>query len=140
MLYLFIYHLYKKKIVHLPPINYILQKLEFSAINFYFILLFGHFCTIKSQRTLSRSSGYIRSNDYVVNNRAGEVIAPRTPTTNSHEPSCEELRAMWIFSKRQSRASEMTNDFPTYRDPFAFNAWETYNPTTRSFGGYIIFN
>lgn len=42
------------------------------------------------------------------------------------EPSCEELRAMWRFSKRQSRAAEITNEIPTYRDPFAFNIWEEY--------------
>ncbi|XP_014293828.1 uncharacterized protein [Halyomorpha halys] len=45
---------------------------------------------------------------------------------NIKEPSCEELRAMWRFSKRQSRAAEITNEIPTYRDPFAFNVWEEY--------------
>jgi hypothetical protein len=42
------------------------------------------------------------------------------------EPSCDELRAMWRFSKRQSRATEITNEIPTYRDPFAYNMWEPY--------------
>lgn len=63
-------------------------------------------------------------------------MAPRgAPIINSHEPSCEELRAMWRFSKRQSRASEITNEIPTYRDPFSYNVWEPYYPTTRSMGG-----
>lgn len=65
-------------------------------------------------------------------------MAPRgAPIINSHEPSCEELRAMWRFSKRQSRASEVTNEIPTYRDPFSYNVWEPYYPTTRSMGGLV---
>jgi hypothetical protein len=62
-----------------------------------------------------------------------EVIVPKTLDPN--EPTCEELRQMWRFSKRQSRASEITNEIPTYRDPFAYNMWEPYYPTTRSIGG-----
>lgn len=45
---------------------------------------------------------------------------------NLAEPSCEELRAMWRYSKRQSKASEITNKLPIYRDPFSYNTWETY--------------
>lgn len=45
------------------------------------------------------------------------------------EPSCDELRAMWRFSKRQSRAAEITNEIPTYRaDPFAMNIWQPSKP------------
>lgn len=51
------------------------------------------------------------------------------------EPSCEELKAMWRFSKRQSRAAEITNEIPMYRDPFTENVWEPYYPTSRSIGG-----
>lgn len=39
------------------------------------------------------------------------------------------------FSKRQSRAAEITNEIPTYRDPFAYNVWEPYYSTTRNMGG-----
>ncbi|XP_047005230.1 uncharacterized protein LOC124625811 [Schistocerca americana] len=53
------------------------------------------------------------------------------------EPSCEELRAMWHFSKRQSRASEITNEVPTYRDPLAYNVWEPY-ARSRSIGGGVL--
>ena len=65
----------------------------------------------------------------------GEIM--KTSSLNLHEPSCEELRAMWQFSKRQSRASEITNEIPTYHDPFTFNVWDPpYFPTTtRSMGG-----
>ncbi|KAF2885604.1 hypothetical protein ILUMI_20546 [Ignelater luminosus] len=52
------------------------------------------------------------------------------------EPSCEELKAMWRFSKRQSRAAEVTNEIPTYRDPFSYNVWEPYYAArSRSMGG-----
>lgn len=52
------------------------------------------------------------------------------------EPTCEELKAMWRFSKRQSRAAEVTNEIPTYRDPFSYNMWEPYYPArSRSLGG-----
>lgn len=65
----------------------------------------------------------------------GEIM--KTSSLNLHEPSCEELRAMWQFSKRQSRASEITNEIPTYHDPFTYNVWDPpYFPTTtRSIGG-----
>lgn len=58
-------------------------------------------------------------------------FVPTTVTTRAwdgsvREPSCDELRAMWRFSKRQSRATEITNEVPTYRDPFAYNIWEPY--------------
>lgn len=52
------------------------------------------------------------------------------------EPSCEELKAMWRFSKRQSRAAEVTNEIPTYKDPFSYNVWEPYyGARSRSLGG-----
>ncbi|XP_033606379.1 uncharacterized protein LOC117282116 [Cryptotermes secundus] len=51
------------------------------------------------------------------------------------EPSCDELRAMWRFSKRQSRAAEITNEIPTYRDPFAYNMWEPYARPRSVVGG-----
>jgi hypothetical protein len=65
----------------------------------------------------------------------GEIM--KSSSLNLHEPSCEELRAMWQFSKRQSRASEITNEIPTYHDPFTYNVWDPpYFPTTtRSIGG-----
>ncbi|XP_055384439.1 bromodomain-containing protein DDB_G0270170 [Condylostylus longicornis] len=65
---------------------------------------------------------------------SGEVMNPRSLPLIG-EPTCEELRAMWRFSKRQSRASEITNEIPTYRDPFTYNVWLPYYPTTRSLAG-----
>jgi len=49
------------------------------------------------------------------------------------EPSCEDLRVMWRFSRRQNRLAEMTNELPTHRDPFAYNVWEVL-PRTRLLG------
>jgi hypothetical protein len=64
----------------------------------------------------------------------GEIM--KSTSLNLNEPSCEELRAMWQFSRRQSRASEITNEIPTYHDPFSMNVWDPYYPTaTRSLGG-----
>ncbi|KAH1023668.1 uncharacterized protein LOC109541154 [Dendroctonus ponderosae] len=51
------------------------------------------------------------------------------------EPTCEELKAMWRFSKRQSRAAELTNELPMYPDPFAENVWQNYYATSRSIAG-----
>lgn len=37
------------------------------------------------------------------------------------EPSCDELRAMWRYTKRQSRAAKTTNGYSMY--PFNPNIW-----------------
>lgn len=58
---------------------------------------------------------------------SGEIM--KSTSLNLNEPSCEELRAMWQFSRRQSRASEITNEIPTYHDPFSMNVWDPYYPT-----------
>ncbi|XP_030379813.1 uncharacterized protein LOC115628022 [Scaptodrosophila lebanonensis] len=64
----------------------------------------------------------------------GEVFVPKTFPLSSQEPTCEQLRAMWIFSKRQSRAAEITNEIPTYRDPFTYNVWEPLYSNSRTMG------
>lgn len=65
---------------------------------------------------------------------SGEIL--KTTSLSLNEPTCEELRAMWQFSRRQSRASEITNEIPTYHDPFSMNVWDPYYPSaTRSLGG-----
>ncbi|XP_068152050.1 uncharacterized protein [Drosophila tropicalis] len=66
----------------------------------------------------------------------GEVFVPKTFPLGSQEPTCEELRAMWIFSKRQSRAAEITNEIPTYRDPFTYNVWEPLYSNSRMLGSF----
>ena len=66
--------------------------------------------------------------------QSGELM--KGSALNLDEPTCEELRAMWQFSRRQSRASEVKNEIPTYHDPFRMNVWDPYYPTaTRSTGG-----
>lgn len=62
---------------------------------------------------------------------SAEVMLPMKDSNwlKGYEPSCDELRAMWRFSKRQSRASEITNEIPTFRgDPFALNVWQPSKP------------
>ncbi|XP_060537115.1 uncharacterized protein LOC132708663 isoform X2 [Cylas formicarius] len=66
----------------------------------------------------------------------GEVVSSKNGLQT--EPTCEELKAMWRFSKRQSRAAELTNELPMYRDPFADNIWEPFYATSRSIGGMRI--
>lgn len=68
----------------------------------------------------------------------GEILGPKSFPLSAQEPSCEELRAMWIFSKRQSRAAEMSNEIPTYRDPFVYNVWDPIYPTGRGIGSRTI--
>ncbi|KAJ8983306.1 hypothetical protein NQ317_010844 [Molorchus minor] len=65
---------------------------------------------------------------------SNEVVSSKNGV--AAEPTCEELKAMWRFSKRQSRAAEITNEIPMYRDPFADNVWEPYYATSRSIGGF----
>ena len=77
---------------------------------------------------VSRGKEFGESSENVISGK--ETIAT--------EPTCEELKAMWRFSKRQSRAAEITNEIPTYHDPFSYNVWEPYYATSRSVGGYVI--
>ncbi|KPU75315.1 uncharacterized protein Dana_GF15912, isoform C [Drosophila ananassae] len=79
-----------------------------------------------NERKIEDSSSNVRT--------VGEVFVPKTFSINSQEPSCEELRAMWIFSRRQSRAAEITNEIPTYRDPFKYNIWEPLYLNPRMLG------
>lgn len=79
------------------------------------------------EQTSSNQPNGIRTN--------GEILGPKSFPLSAQEPSCEQLRAMWIFSKRQSRAAEMSNEIPTYRDPFEFNVWEPIYPPGRGIGG-----
>ncbi|XP_059470834.1 uncharacterized protein LOC132193902 [Neocloeon triangulifer] len=66
--------------------------------------------------------------------KVGAEFVPAESGKRYNEPSCEQLRAMWRFSKRQARASEVTNEIPQYRDPFVYNVWEPYPGTLRSVG------
>ncbi|XP_076390233.1 uncharacterized protein LOC100875466 [Megachile rotundata] len=52
------------------------------------------------------------------------------------EPTCEELRAMWRYTKRQSRAAETTPGYSLYPDPFAYNMWKSYSDRTKPPLGY----
>ena len=55
------------------------------------------------------------------------------------EPSCEELRAMWRYHKRQSRRAELTNQIPSFEPIY----WQLPPPpppgTIKSFGGFKNF-
>ncbi|XP_044316482.1 LOW QUALITY PROTEIN: uncharacterized protein LOC108042177 [Drosophila rhopaloa] len=95
--------------------------------------------TRSRERNLSNNNGVkTEESSHIVNSggvrTVGEVFVPKTFSLNSQEPTCEQLRAMWIFSKRQSRAAEITNEIPTYRDPFTYNVWEPLFLNSRMLG------
>ncbi|KAG7208729.1 hypothetical protein KM043_014925 [Ampulex compressa] len=52
-----------------------------------------------------------------------EIAEKRVELT---EPTCEELRAMWRYTKRQSRAAKTTSGYPVYPQPFTYNMWQAY--------------
>ncbi|CAG9569790.1 unnamed protein product [Danaus chrysippus] len=48
------------------------------------------------------------------------------------EPTCDQLKAMWRFSKRQARAPEIINEVSSYRDPLMYNEWPVYTAMPRA--------
>jgi hypothetical protein len=104
------------------------------------VLINGHSTLVRSQEYNGANAGSnglaAALNSKASNSGPGGGEIMKTASLNLHEPSCEELRAMWQFSKRQSRASEITNEIPTYHDPFTYNVWDPpFYPTTTRSGG-----
>ncbi|XP_017061652.1 uncharacterized protein LOC108101719 [Drosophila ficusphila] len=101
-----------------------------TCIQFYVLVILAtirlgsanYLATRSRERNLNSNNGVKTETES--SHIGGEVFVPKTFSLNSQEPTCEQLRAMWIFSKRQSRAAEITNEIPTYRDPFTYNVWE----------------
>ncbi|XP_076763708.1 uncharacterized protein LOC143431080 [Xylocopa sonorina] len=54
----------------------------------------------------------------------GDIAEKRVDLT---EPTCEELRTMWRYTKRQSRAAKTTTGYSLYPDPFSYNVWKSYS-------------
>ncbi|KAI4502641.1 hypothetical protein M0802_002553 [Mischocyttarus mexicanus] len=46
--------------------------------------------------------------------------------TDNREPTCKELRTIWRYTKRQSRAIQVMNKLPFLQDFFAYDAWNNY--------------
>ncbi|XP_076241240.1 uncharacterized protein LOC143183559 [Calliopsis andreniformis] len=44
-----------------------------------------------------------------------------------NEPTCEELRAMWRYTKRQSRAAKSSRGYSIYSDRFPYDMWNPYS-------------
>ncbi|XP_034192095.2 uncharacterized protein LOC117609626 [Osmia lignaria lignaria] len=59
---------------------------------------------------------------------SGDIAEKRVDLT---EPTCEELRAMWRYTKRQSRAAKTTTGYSLYPDPFSYNVWKSYSERTK---------
>jgi hypothetical protein len=68
------------------------------------------------------SESFIAATRYIDPQAAssGDIGDKRVDLT---EPSCDELRAMWRYTKRQSRAAKTTNGYPMYPPPFYSNLW-----------------
>ncbi|XP_049881907.1 uncharacterized protein LOC126377897 isoform X2 [Pectinophora gossypiella] len=66
------------------------------------------------------------------------AVNPRQPRVRDRElnkpdePTCDQLKAMWRFSKRQARAPEIMNEVSSYRDPMMFNEWPVYTALPRA--------
>ncbi|XP_050678426.1 uncharacterized protein LOC126974787 [Leptidea sinapis] len=65
------------------------------------------------------------------------VLTPRQSRLRDREskpdePTCDQLKAMWRFSKRQARAPEIMNEVNTYRDPLLYNEWPVYTAMPRA--------
>lgn len=58
----------------------------------------------------------------------GDIAEKRVDLT---EPTCEELRAMWRNTKRQSRAAKTTTGYSLYPDPFSFKVWKSYSERSK---------
>ncbi|XP_041983704.1 uncharacterized protein LOC121736524 [Aricia agestis] len=56
----------------------------------------------------------------------------RDRDTKQDEPTCDQLKAMWRFSKRQARAPEIMNEVSSYRDPLMYNEWPVYTAIPRA--------
>ncbi|XP_014606622.1 PREDICTED: uncharacterized protein LOC106788136 isoform X2 [Polistes canadensis] len=48
------------------------------------------------------------------------------PMDDIREPTCKELRTIWRYTKRQSRAIQVMNKLPFLQDFFAYDAWNNY--------------
>ncbi|CAK1546812.1 unnamed protein product [Leptosia nina] len=65
------------------------------------------------------------------------VLSPRQSRIRDRdakpdEPTCDQLKAMWRFSKRQARAPEIMNEVNSYRDPLLYNEWPVYTAVPRA--------
>ena len=58
----------------------------------------------------------------------GDIAEKRVDLT---EPTCEELRAMWRNTKRQSRAAKTTTEYSFYPDPFSIKVWKSYSERSK---------
>lgn len=67
----------------------------------------------------------------------GDIAEKRVDLT---EPTCEELRAMWRYTKRQSRAAKTTTGYSLYPDPFSYNVWKPfeYSKPNLNYRGKIL--
>ncbi|XP_046826908.1 uncharacterized protein LOC124951116 [Vespa velutina] len=69
----------------------------------------------------------IRSH-YVDSTQIAEINEMGDNPADNREPTCKELRTMWRYTKRQSRAIQIMHKLPFAQDFFAYNPWKNYQP------------
>lgn len=86
------------------------QKIYVFIFTSFLFGLKNQIIVVKAQTTMGRTQEYgtsgnsnIENANSVANNGGGEVISPRASALSSHEPSCEELRAMWRYNMNKKR-------------------------------------
>ncbi|KAF7390916.1 hypothetical protein HZH66_009396 [Vespula vulgaris] len=93
-----------------------------SQQNMYMTALWIAFILAQSSRLLVEG---IRSH-YVDSTQIAEINEMGDNPADNREPTCKELRTMWRYTKRQSRAIQVMNKLPFVQDFFAYNAWKNY--------------
>ncbi|KAK2589195.1 hypothetical protein KPH14_002006 [Odynerus spinipes] len=88
-----------------------------------------HMTAIWTAFILAQSSGLlvegIRSRHVDLLSTAQIAEVDGNPADN-REPTCKELRVMWRYTKRQSRAIRVMNELPFIPDPYVYKAWKNY--------------
>ncbi|XP_043260622.1 uncharacterized protein LOC122402128 isoform X1 [Colletes gigas] len=92
------------------------QKMRTVAVWTAFVLAYSSSPLVASTRYIDPISGQSGNN--------GDIVEKRVDLT---EPTCEELRAMWRNTKRQSRAAKTNTGYSLYPDPFTYNMWKSYS-------------
>ncbi|XP_043598195.1 uncharacterized protein LOC122574557 isoform X1 [Bombus pyrosoma] len=97
---------------------------------------------LQKMRTVAVWTAFVlaySSSPFVAGIRYIDPISPQSGNTgiaekrvDLTEPTCEELRAMWRYTKRQSRAAKTTTGYSLYPDPFSYNVWKSYPERPKS--------
>ncbi|XP_076161720.1 uncharacterized protein LOC143143850 isoform X2 [Ptiloglossa arizonensis] len=97
------------------------QKMHTVAVWTAFVLAYSSSPLVAGIRYIDPISGQ--------SGNTGDIAEKRVDLT---EPTCEELRAMWRYTKRQSRAAKTNTEYSLYPDPFTYNMWKSYSERAKT--------